>query len=76
VPNEATGKMTELQKYLKTLRSHPGVPIATACMFLGFVAGARGEHWFRGGLVGAAIMCVFWIPVLLTAWSNRNGSDD
>ena len=64
--------MEELAKYWRSLKRHPGVPIATALMFLGFVAGARGEHWYIGGAIGAAVMCVFWVPVLGTAWSMRH----
>lgn len=67
--------MHEWQKFTRKLKQHPGVPIATALMFLGFVAGAKGEqseHWYIGGAIGVAVMCLFWIPVLLTAWSMRN----
>lgn len=64
--------MNEWQKFTTRLKNHPGVPIATAFTFLGFVAGANGERWYIGGVVGAAVMCVFWVPVLLTAWSMRN----
>ena len=66
-----TAIRTELRAYLDRLKRHPGVPIATACSALGFVAGAHGIHWLRLGLIGAAIMSVFWIPVLITARSSK-----
>ena len=64
--------MSEMAKYRRSLKQHPGVPIATALVFLGFVAGAKGDDWALRGLIGAAIMCVFWVPVLWTAWDMRN----
>lgn len=66
--------MIELQKYARALRAHPGVPIAAVLTALGFVSGAMGEHWIFGGMRGAAIMSVFWIPVLVTAWGMRNSA--
>lgn len=64
--------MSEIQKYWRSLKRHPGVPIATALMVLGFFAGAKGDEWALRGLIGAAVMCVFWVPVLLTAWYTRH----
>lgn len=57
--------------YIQRLKKHPGVPIAAALTCLGFAAGAKGEHWIVSGLIGAAIMSVFWLPVLLTARSSE-----
>lgn len=65
-------KGTEMKKYLRSLNRHPGVPIAAALMPFGFVAGAKADDWVVGGLVGAAIMCIFWLPVLWTAWEARH----
>jgi hypothetical protein len=69
--------MTEMRKYWRALKRHPGVPIATASMAMGFVAGAskvasKGGDWIVAGLIGAAFMSVFWLIVLLTAWDMRN----
>lgn len=50
------------------LKNHPGVPVASALMVLGFLAGI--EHGIYRAFGGAAIMAVFWIPVLLTAREN------
>jgi uncharacterized membrane protein len=67
--------MTEMQKYRKSLERHPGVPIAAAFTALGFAAGAsKGGDWIVGGVIGAAVMSVFWLPVLWTAWDMRNGA--
>lgn len=66
--------MSEWQKFKNRLRTHPGVPIATALTIIGFVAGAKGEQWYIGGAFGAAVMCIFWVPVLWTAWTMRNGA--
>jgi uncharacterized membrane protein len=41
-------------------------------MFLGFAAGAKGDKWILGGMIGAAVMCIFWVPVLWTAWEMRH----
>ena len=63
-----------LSAYWRSLCRHPGVPIATAFSIFGFVAGvqrAHGVHWLHSGLLGAAIMSVFWVPVLLTAWFDK-----
>lgn len=66
--------MNEMQKYWGSIKRHPGVPIATLCMALGFIAGVkRGDTDFIfSGFVGTAVMCIFWIPVLITAWQMRN----
>lgn len=65
--------MTEIQKYAKSLSRHPGVPIAAACTLMGFIAGAsKAGDWVIGGLIGAAIMSVFWVPVLWAARDMRN----
>ena len=62
-----------MKKYINSLKQHPGVPIAAALSVMGFIAGAtRGGDWIMGGIGGAAIMSVFWIPVLWTAWEMRN----
>ena len=50
------------------LKDHPGVPVASALMVLGFLAGI--EHGIYRAFGGAAVMAVFWIPVLLTAREN------
>jgi len=41
-------------------------------MFLGFAAGAKGDKWILGGTGCAAVMCIFWVPVLWTAWEMRH----
>ena len=62
-----------MRRYLSALRRHPGTPIAAVLTVLGFFAGygRPGMAPLYGGLFGAAVMSVFWIPVLATAWSNR-----
>ena len=49
--------------YFERLRAHPGFFIAVTCTLMGAVAGS--ESWSKA-LMGAAIMSVFWLPVLLT----------
>lgn len=46
-------------------KDHPGVPIASALTMLGFLAGI--EHGIYRAFGSAALMGLFWIPVLLTA---------
>lgn len=62
----------DLKNYGIALKHHPGTSIATVLSLLGFVAGAKGGYWFIRGMVGFAIMSLFWIPVLWTAWVDRN----
>lgn len=50
-----------MKKFTKRLKGHPGVPIAAALTLLGFVA---------GGVFGAAVLSVFWVLVLWTAWDQ------
>ena len=71
----------EIKRFWRSLRGHPGVPIVLALMPMGFIAGASNPHngVLAGGLFGAAVMSLFWIPVLITAWSganNRQGMGD
>ena len=49
--------MNRMRRYLRNLSRHPGVIIAVILTVIGLIA---------GGPVGAAIMTIFWIPVLLT----------
>lgn len=51
--------------YWMRLGSHPGVPMAAVFTLMGAVAGM--ERGATGALTGAALMSLFWIPVLLTA---------
>lgn len=44
--------------YWQRLRHHPGLPFAVVLTVMGAVA---------GGIGGALIMGMFWIPVLITA---------
>lgn len=59
-----------MKQYLLNLKEHPGVPIATCLTVFGFLAGI--EHGIQQALGGAAIMAVFWIPVLLTAMRGND----
>jgi hypothetical protein len=67
---KAAEKASAIPKYWMLLKRHPGAPIASAITVMGFAAGAKGDEWIVGGLVGAAIMSIFWIPVLWTAWED------
>lgn len=68
----ARAKASELNKYWRSLQRHPGTPIAAWFLLLGFASGACKTPWYIGGALGAAVMSVFFIPVLVTAWSMRN----
>ena len=50
-----------MNRLLRGLKGHPGILPATAFVVFGAIAGGWG---------GAAIMSVWWGPVLLTAWSS------
>jgi hypothetical protein len=60
-----------MKTYLQSIAKHPGLPIAAACSSFGFIAGLMHGTLSRA-FVGLAIMSVFWIPVLITAWTGRN----
>lgn len=59
------------RSYRSRLASHPGTPIAAAMTAVGFLVGAHGDRWLTGGLFGAAVMSVYWLPVLWTARQGR-----
>jgi hypothetical protein len=56
--------------FRERLSKHPGVPVAAACSGFGFIAGLMHGSLGRA-FAGLAIMSVFWIPVLITAWNGR-----
>lgn len=69
----------EWRKFIMSLSNHPGVAVVFALNVLGFIAGfgrLRPPSGMAGGLLGATIMSIFWVPVLLTAWTGRNGYKD
>jgi hypothetical protein len=59
-----------MKTYRQSLSGHPGVPIAAACSGFGFIAGLMNGSLLRA-FGGLAIMSVFWVPVLITAWTWR-----
>ena len=55
-----------MRRYLRSLARHPGLFYATFFTALGAAGGAqRGSA--NAVAVGAAMMSIFWIPVLVTA---------
>ena len=55
-----------MRRYLRSLAHHPGLFYASFFTAMGAVAGAqRGSA--NAVIAGAAMMSVFWIPVLVTA---------
>ena len=61
---------SEMRKFWRSLKRHPGVLSAAAMTLFGFAVGGWG---------GAVIAGLYWVPVLLTAWEMRDraeGSDD
>lgn len=52
-----------MRTYLRALYHHPGTPVAFVLTFIGAVT---------VGYVGAAIMSVFWVPVLIDAWEYKD----
>jgi hypothetical protein len=63
--------MNNWGKFKNSLGKHPGVMPAAIFTIMGFFAGLKSGSIF-GGLGGALIMSIFWIPVLCTAWTMRN----
>jgi hypothetical protein len=64
--------MTEWQKFKIKLANHPGKELASIFSICSFVVGlSKGFLFAIGiGLLGS----IFWIPVLITAWTDRNKS--
>lgn len=59
--------------FWKSLKNHPGLPIAAFLSVAGAIAGAgRDGNPLLGALFGFGIMGAFtWVPVLITAWTGR-----
>lgn len=69
--------LESLRQYSRSLKRHPGVPLASFFTVMGFIAGVqRTGNWLSGGLFGAAMLSVFWVPVLWTAWTLRELNDE
>jgi len=64
--------MSEWQKFKAKLNEHPGKELASIFSICSFVVGlSKGFLFAIGiGLLGS----IFWIPVLITAWTDRNKS--
>lgn len=54
---------SEMRKFWRSLKRHPGVLSAAAMTLFGFAVGGWG---------GAVIAGLYWVPVLLTAWEMRD----
>jgi hypothetical protein len=63
-----------MRRYLRSLTHHPGFFFALFLTTIGAVTGAqRGSA--NAVVVGAAMMSIFWIPVLVTAAQYDYGQD-
>jgi len=63
-----------MRRYLRSLAHHPGLFYASFFTAMGAVAGAqRGSA--NAVIAGAAMMSVFWIPVLVTAAQHDYGQN-
>lgn len=65
--------MTEFQKFKLKLYRHPGLKPAIFFTIIGFIVSL--EHNLTKALLCAAVMSIFWIPVLITSWTDRNNSN-
>ena len=64
-----------MSDYLRRLKHHPGVPVASFFTVIGSVMGA--EDGLTGALLGAAVMSlVFWPIVLWTAHTQPLPAED
>jgi hypothetical protein len=59
--------MTEIQKYMGSLRKNPGLPIAIALTLILFVVVQIADDW----ILRAAVVLIFWLIVLWSAWEMR-----
>lgn len=65
--------MTNFQKFKRRLKSHPGVPLAALYMLGGGAIALSKPHPTVANVAGSMLaLSIFWIPVLLTAWKDRN----
>ena len=66
--------MTKLHLFWLSLKSHPGVPMVVAFELIGVIAGLGrvGSDVLFYALLGFFITSFFWIPVLWTAWTQKN----
>lgn len=62
-------KHNKYKVFLLSLLNHPGTPIAFILSVFGFFAGL--EDGLQYGFIAMGIMSIFWIPVVFTAWKNR-----
>jgi len=66
--------MTKLHLFWLSLKSHPGVPVVFVFKITGVIAGLKrdgGDAIFYA-LFGFFVMSLFWIPVLWTAWAQKD----
>ena len=56
-----------MKTYLKRLKHHPGVPIASAFSATGFLMGFIERGLASGILTGVLASLIVWTPVLITA---------
>lgn len=61
------------RKLQNGLRGHPGVPLVAILVCFGALAGL--DRGVCGAAVGAAVMSVFSVPVLITAYQNGRGGE-
>ena len=65
---------SNFQLFTISLKRHPGVGIAALFSVLCFIAGYTSviHPGLYSGLAGFVVSSIFWIPVLITAWTDRN----
>jgi len=60
----------DCQMFCRSLSRHPGLGWATFFTAVGFLVGLHNRS-LPMALTGAAVMSIFWLPVLWTAWRYR-----
>ena len=66
--------MTNLHLFWLSLKCHPGIPVVIVFELAGVIAGlgrAGGDALFYA-LLGFFVTSLFWIPVLWTAWAQKD----
>lgn len=56
-----------MKTYLKRLRIHPGVPVASMLTLIFMLAGLGNKNWLAGVIAGAVVSILMWCVVLWTA---------
>lgn len=62
---------TEISKFTHRFFCHPGIPFVLGFSIIGFIVVVINFSITRG-FIFVIVSGIFWIPVIITAWTDRN----